>query len=224
MSRFVGVNASIADILSSEVKDGEVRVQVGDFATQTGWGQNASVWGPDGFFSRPNDPDADGAAMALVLEGGNAKRIFGARDNRFSPRVGEMMPGDRMIVSRGEARFLLKAEKDGIALYTANQLDGGSSMLVSLEGESGLLQTFNGQTTITQTKDRVLIAAGAAFIDMDAVTGQIRISGQVVWVGGGSTLLGQMPGGGAPVPGLTSALIGPSALAGIPSSTVTIAP
>jgi hypothetical protein len=214
----------VQDVLGSEVVGGEVRVKVGDKAENKGTGANCSVWGPDGFYACPNDPDDDGAAMAAWLVDGLKKRVIGMRDNRNAPKVGNMQPGDRMIVSRGEARFLLKADTDAISIYTKNQNapEAESSIVITADGAAGTCQLINGKSFVSLERDKLLIGCGSAVLEMSA-DGSVRLLGSTVWVGGGSTLLGVLPGGQAPVPGINSALIGPSALAGIPSSTVTVA-
>lgn len=218
---FADVQTRIGDILASDSLDGEVRVNVGDKLTGDSWVTNAPVWGIDGFFSRPNDTDEDGAAMAYAINDGERWRVVATRDNRFASKVGEMQPGDRMIVSVGEARFLLKAETDTISLYTANQTDGDSSMMVSLNGETGQILLANGGSFFEMKKDGWTISGGG--VSMSASGGALQVCGKHTALNTKTGNLGAL-GPVVTPPGVGSLLAGVSGPTATPSVSWTIAP
>ncbi len=211
---------NVADILATETDSGEVRANIGFTETGKGIGAGEPMWfGSDGFIGRPNDPDDDGACMAWFFADGNDRRIMSYRDNRFSDKVGEIDAGDRAIISRGEARFLLKAEADSVTLYTVNQ-NSDESMICSLSGEDGVVTIANGGAIITMTEDSILLAInGGAFLSIgkDGVT-----------VGGNQftalTLKGQLgaPSAGVVLPPTQGIQYGPPP--GVTSSSWTVLP
>ncbi len=157
-----------ADILLSEQEDGEVRVNVGyGSENAAGIAADCTVWGPDGFYSMPNDP-GDGYCEALILEGGDKRRVIGTKDIRWAPKAGSMKQGDRIIASNCDARLMLVREKNKIALYSTNQTDGDSTMLMEMDGSTGDMQFVNGPSFIRITKDSIQMTAGGSVLEIDA--------------------------------------------------------
>lgn len=181
------------DITSSELdENGEVLLSLGDVKQKEDADKEQAVrvraWGIDGFQSRPNDPDDDGAAHALFAYDGWEKRVLGTRDRRWLSYVGSLQPGDRAIVSNTEARFMLKQATDTVSLYTVNQ-DTDNSMLLSLDGSAGQISLVNGNACITIKDDEILLAVnggGAIHITKDGVT----IAGGVFTAAAGTVALG----------------------------------
>jgi len=219
---FLGVDASVADVLLSSVSSGEVRVNLGDLSDGTGFGAECSLWGVDGFVSCPNDPDDAGCAQAIYLSSGNSKRAICSRDVRFASKAGALKPGDRAILSDCDARLFLKKANNGITLYTVNETDGDKAMIVDLAGAKGKITILNSGAQIAIEKDKITLGVsggGAIVIDSNGV----QVLGQQ-FVAACSTVTLGLIAGVPPPPGLTSALIGVSGMAGIASKSVTIAP
>ena len=206
-----------ADILATEATDGEVRAQLGDAALGKGFAQEVAIYGVDGFVGRPNPPDAEGnAAQALYLQDGDDTQIIGTRDNRWADKVGTIEPGDRAIISSGEARFLLKNERDAIVLYTADST--GKGLLLDMGGTEKEIKIVNaGKTFITMTQSSIVMGVdggGSLTIDADGV----RVTGASFQAVTGSVQLGDQ-GGGLPPPPLPPAL---GVAYGVPGPIVTV--
>lgn len=213
-------------IISSEAKGGEVRLQLGDPGNpEGGLISDAPVWGIDGFLSRPNPPDADGqCAIAMSTAVGSQTMVIGTKDNRYVEAVGELLPGDRAIVTNADARFFIKQATSAVIAYTVNQ-KSDESMIVELSGEDGEIRLFNGLAGIILRDDgtdqQVLITMGASTILLDA--DGIFINGAHFGCntnGGNFGTLGPAP----PLPPAFSVLIGPTGMAGLPSLKFTMAP
>lgn len=161
---------NVADILATEVSDGEVRANIGFVHTGKGIGASEAMWwGADGFISRPNDPDDDGACMTWFFADGNDRRLLAYRDNRFADKVGEMKAGDRAIISSGEARLLLKTQNDSITLFSASQPNDDEAMMVSLDGEAGEVTISCAGSFFKMSNDKITIgvAGGATIVTID---------------------------------------------------------
>lgn len=175
------------DVVLSTAENGQIRVNLGDVDKQTGYGVSVPAWGPDGYLARPND-SGEGAARALYLTDGNNKRAFAFSDNRFAKQAGTLDPGDRMIVSSGDARFYLRNEDNRIGFYTEAQSDppvGGKGMLFDMSGKDGVIQIRCGGCSITldgQKGTITLCAAGpsgSSTIVLDPVNGAQILAGIV---------------------------------------------
>jgi hypothetical protein len=213
----------IADVVATEIRGGDVRMNIGDATTNAGVGASIPGFGVDGFIARPNDPDGDGAATVLYAQIGDQKVAIGTRDRRYADKVGELQSGDRAIVSKGSARFLLKNEKDRLVLYTETQSDG-TSMMISASGESEEITLTVGLTGIKISADRIelFINGGPSFV-LDKNTGA-AITAPSINLDGGFVTIGLLPGGVRPVaPSVNSVLYGPLGQAGVASTTVLVA-
>ena len=155
----------IADIISFEVVDGEIRAKIGDALTNLGIDQDVALWGTSGFYSAPDVPTPGlGAPQCLFVYDGNQKRVLATRDNRHASLVGEMKEGDRTIVS-GDARIFMKKAEKQVTLYT----EGDNSMLVNLDGANNSLMLMNGGSFIEITPDKVQIGVnGGGIIEVNA--------------------------------------------------------
>ncbi len=165
----------VADILSTELdEEGVVRAQLGDVDSGVGLENDVALYGTDGFVSRPNDPDENGAAQASYAEDGNGLRATGTRDNRNASKAGALAPGDRAIVSNCEARFLLKKEQDAISIYTKSADD--KPMLFEVSGSKGLVTLLAvgdaGNALIQMKPGRIMLGidgGGSIVIDKKGV-------------------------------------------------------
>lgn len=194
-----------ADVLAVTTDGGEVRIRIGDAVLQQGFGEGIPAYGPDGFIGVQNLPTEDGkSAQLMYVQDGNRKICIGSRDNRFKEKIGTGKPGDRMIITDGEARFMIKQERDAVTLYTVNQ-DADKSMMLDLDGSAGQALWLNAEAFIRLMKDEIVLAVNGG--------GAIRISKDGVQVTGGSfqavcgaVQLGDMGGGIAPPPTPASAV------------------
>jgi hypothetical protein len=212
------------DVLASSMENGDVRVNLGDALTNEGNAGDAPWWcNGDGFLSRPNNPDDNGGGCCQTfwLFDGNQRIPVAARDGRYAEKAGELQPGDRAIVSRGEARFLLKAANDSVTLYTANQQDDDSSMIITAVGETGTILIANGTAYIEMKKDKIVLNSGKAMLVLDA-QGASTFFGSHFAANTKSGNLG-VQGVHAPTPGVASILLGVSGMTGVPSAFWTIA-
>lgn len=163
MAVFADYLTSVADILTSTLaEDGQVRVNLGDATTGEGWASEAPMWGLDGFVSRPNDSSADGAAQGLYLVEGDTKRVIASRDNRWASKAGSLKPGDRAIVSDCAARLFLKQSTSSLVLYTENQQDADSSMIVELNGQAGSFRVIVGKAYLLMEGGEIKIGVGGS--------------------------------------------------------------
>lgn len=224
MTRFADHLTGAADVLLPAAENGEIRLNIGDKATGAGFAADVAMWCPEGFYGVPNPDDDDGACQVLFLQDGQQKRIVGARDGRYWTKAGALKPGDRVIISRGAARLLLKVETDTISLYSENQTapETESTMLVSVDGKNGELTLTNGAARILLKKDSITLAVnggGGITIDADGV----QFIGQQFAANCTTCTVGLTPAGTPPVPGIGSALKGVSGPLASPSTSVTIA-
>ena len=220
---YVDQSVDLADILQSTAEDGEVRCKLGDSVTSEGIAPDCVVWGTDGFVSRPNDPDENGAAQAFYINDGNELTILGTKDNRYADKVATLDPGDRAIVSNSAARFFLKKEKDGLVLYTESKPNGGEAMIFDMDGENGEIFLGCAGSWIKLSNDEIQIGAagGAAIVTIDKNGVQINGSSFVCATASGTLgILGTI----APPVGTNSILYGPTGVAGVPSSSWVVVP
>lgn len=193
----------VGDVLLSTAENGEIRVNLGDVDTKKGYAVNVPVWGPDGYITRPNDPE-DGACRAVYFVDGHNRRVLATCDNRFAKQAGTLKPGDRMIVTDGPTRLYLKRATQKIGVYTEAKTKpavGGSAMTVDVDGDTGNITIKRGGETIVLSEGSVtIVCAGPAaqssiLMTPDAITimaSVINLAGQAVSLGMNSD--GTMPG------------------------------
>lgn len=165
------------DIVSTVTEGGEIRCNVGH--GDAGTVPDVTMWGIDGFISRPNDADADGACMGLYAAQGNQRRIIATKDNRQNAKLGDFAEGDRGIVTATDARLLLKKANSSIQMVTLNGGESGSLMLCQLNGDKGEFVVMVGGSNgakVAQIKikpDKMFLGVsggGSITIDMGGVT------------------------------------------------------
>lgn len=214
----------VADVLDSTAEGGEIRVKLGYSISGAGLADNCSWWGPDGFISRPNPPSDEGAPMAFWLQGANRRYVIASRDNRFAEQVGELDPGDRAIVTDGEARVLVKKERDAVVLLTKNA-STGYSMMLDMSGTDGEIKIVNGKSFFRIEKDRISMGVSGGCTLTLGADGVVSIDGAFLNCATGGGRLGvlgpQIPGPPAPA---GSVLYGPAGMAGVASTSWTIVP
>ncbi len=197
------------DILASDTSNGEVRCKLGEATTGHGKSADVAMYCAHGFIGVPDEPDADGSAcQAFYAQDGDEQKIVGTRDNRLAAQVGELKEGDRAIVSKGDARVLVKKAGASATLFTKNQKTG-KSILIIADGEHGEAKIQNGNAFVLVKDDKIVLAVNGG--------GAITISKAGVQVTGGSfqattgaVQLGDQGGGTPPPPSPASAVaVGP---------------
>jgi hypothetical protein len=161
MARF-----DVGDLTLSTTEEGEVRCNIGDQATGTGFAAGAAMWGVDGFMSCPNQPTTGGNAECIYMTEGQQRRILCTRDRRnLTNAGGALSPGDRAIVSAGEAWFRLTNASDRIQIRT---MGPAGEMMIDMNATTG---------TITLS-----VAGGAVGIDIK--TTEVNITAPLFKVNG----------------------------------------
>ena len=166
------------DIVSTVTEGGEIRCNVGQ--GDAGTVPDATMWGIDGFISRPNDRSDNGdACMGLYATQGNQRRIIATKDNRYGEKLGEFAEGDRGIITATDARLLVKKANSSIQMVTLNNGETGSLMLFQLNGERGeavLMVGGSNGAKVAQVKvkpDKIFLGVsggGSILLDMQGVT------------------------------------------------------
>lgn len=218
-----------ADVLASDTSNGEVRCKLGDAAKGAGKSAEVPMYCSHGFIGVPDAPDADGGAcQAFYAQDGDEQKIIGTRDNRLAEQVGALQEGDRAIVSKGEARVIVRKADDSIVLMTTNA-STGHTMHVAIAGQSGAIQITVGGAVFQLTEDAAgseimlgVSGGGSILINKDGVT----VLGPTFQAVTGAVQLGNPKHDGiTPVPGLpiNGAGVGPSPVT-IASASVFISP
>lgn len=213
---------TLADVLATDSQNGQIVVNVGDSVDGTGFASGVPLWANgDGFISRPNDPDANGAPQALFVNEGQTLRVIAIRDNRWIANVGNLQPGDRAIVSNCQARLFLKCANNGISIYTTNDTDNGSAMLVDVNGKNGALTLANGKALVSITTDQIVLSAGGSAVVIDA--NGVQVFGSHFGANTATGNLGVIATIPPPV-GVQSIVCGPIGMSGVGSQNWTCAP
>ena len=200
---------------------GEIRLKLGDSQTEEGQRADAAWWGSDGFVSMPNEPDDRGACQALYVTEGNNSRCVATKDNRICEQYATLAAGDRAIITDGPAKVLVKKSNDSVTLASEN----ASGLVLHQVAPDTITMQMPGTpgTMIQMTPSRiVLMVNNGGSLILDA-TG-VHLSGNLTEVNSGLVTLGMIAPNVPLVPSINSALIGPTGMAGIPSTKVLIAP
>jgi len=220
------IDTRVADVVETTVTNGEVRAKLGNATEGFGYLADAPVYGPANFYSRPVEPSDNGdSAQAFYVRDGDQGIVLDFRDNRNASKVGELQPGDSVIVTEGEARILVKRESDSVFIISKNQ-STGKTMTLEMNGANGVVQTFNGNCWISMTGDSIQLSAGNG-----SQSSMITINAQGIHFLGNSFNCGTMGGHfgyvitpAPPVPGIAptapfnSVVVGPSGNAGVGSA------
>lgn len=206
------------DVLSTEIVNGEIRCKLGDSASNVGYVQDATFWGVDGFYSRPADPDDDGACMAVYVAHGNTRRIVATKDNRIVTLYGEIEPGDRAIVSHNGTCVLVKANGK-VSVVTFNQQENDALMMFEVSGKDGIISSMVGgvanSSLVTQTASEWSVAAGGSGIAVNQAG--VTINGNWFSCNTGGGNLGTIGGVAIPPAPAQSIIIGVSGQTGTPA-------
>jgi len=216
---------TVADVVSSSVTNGEVRAKLGNATDGFGFFSDAPVYGADGFYSRPNDPSDNGdSAQAFYVREGDQSIVIGYRDNRYAEKVGELEPGDRAIVTDGDARVIIKRKLNAVFIISKNDTTG-KTLIFEMSG-SGVIQMFNDKSWITMTGDSIQLSAGngssSSMITLNA--NGIHFLGNSFNCGTMGGHFGYMIPPAPPAPGVAptapafSVIVGPAGQAGVGST------
>lgn len=222
------------DILNAE-RDEETKVvllQTGDVvgAAEGGGGtvdgERVEHWQHVGLVSIPPKPEAGkSACQGIVVRRSNHDACIATRDLRGQELAGQLKYGETCIYAAGETgtaqgRVILK-QNGSINLYTrAGNTEGGAGMGVFVDPENDQISILNSKGYgIVINGDGVFLSAGGA------IGLKLESSGDVSLVATGKC---QIDGGGiclgsTAVPGLNSALVGVTGIAGVASTKVLIA-
>lgn len=110
---------SIADVTASTATEGTITVNLGDQVTGQGYGSETSAWFPPGFYGRPADPDANGAAQALWITEGNQKRAVAFRDRRAQKLLPQVSPGESVMYGQ-QGQFIRTRNDGSVFVYTTD--------------------------------------------------------------------------------------------------------
>ena len=213
------------DITATERTDsGELRCKLSE-NDSTGVVGDAAMWGIDGFYSRPNDPDDRGACQALLAYEGNNRRVIATKDNRIVGEYATLAPGDRAVCTDGPAKLLVKKSNQSVTMASENA-DGDVVMAQVSQLNITLMMpsTDDGAAALVQLKPgRIVLmvnGGGSIILDKDGV----HIGGNLCEVNTGLVTLGMIAPHVPLVPSINSAIVGPSGMIGVPSTKVLIAP
>lgn len=186
-------------------------------------GDKAEWWQHVGFLSRPSKPEAGKqSAQAMAFRRSDRDVIFASRDLRGQDLAGDLGYGETFLYAPGEdgrGQAKIKLCKDGsIVIYTKKgNVSSGVGMVVQLDAVNDAIRITNakGYGLIIDT-DGVKILAGSSGAKFSP-SGSTIASGSTLGLDGTTITLGN-----ALLPGLNSALKGPSGMMGAPSPKVLI--
>ncbi|NUP13744.1 MAG: hypothetical protein HOW73_47515 [Polyangiaceae bacterium] len=212
------------DILSSELSPkGEIRIKLGNSNAQSAAApQNVPVYGIDGFYSKPNKPDAKGSAFCLYDPSGSG-RVVASKDNRLTEFYGQMDDGDKAIITRNGSRVFIK--DDGRSVSITVKTDDGLDLVAQLNGKKKTWSVVVGDgadsSWFTQAPAKIYMGVsggGALKIDKKGVT----INGEKFEANVGKVFLAMAePSGTAPlIDGVNACCVGPSGMTAAPSTKV----
>ena len=208
--------------------------QIGDSTTSTPDSDAAEMWGPIGHWARPAKPTSGNAScQAIGIKGGNRDALIAYRDTRNSSIYGKLADGETCVgASTGQARTFWKADGSIQNVTTQGNAAGGTTFIVS-QGSDGSF-TIQAPAWIFKgdALGNITIGNAACGVTFD-VTGKVHIFGTIVQAqasgvamvsGDVSTLIGPKPVPTTPVAGPSSALVGLTGIAAVPSLNVFISP
>lgn len=200
----------------------KITAQLGSVVGETTDTDGAEWWQHVGFTSRPPKPEAGKqAAQGVVVRMGDHDVVIASQDLRGLELYGQLDHGETAMYApgedgKGQARIICKGD-GSIHLYTTEgNAEGATGMSIQLDaGGSAIRLVSPSGNGITIDDDGITLAAGGAGL-------RLLASGDIKLVGTGQT---QVDGagiiiGGAGVPGVNSAIMGPAGIAGAPNPKV----
>lgn len=217
-----------ADILRTDVEGpNTILAQIGD-ATAGNSPEPCEWWQHVGFASRPSEVSGSGknadAAQAIIIARTDYDIVIASRDTRFQDIYGALKPGETCVYATGtdgkaQGRILIK--KDGsVNLFTKKgNTSSGQAMGIFIDPGADTITILNSKGYgLIIGPDGISLTAKDSALKLDA-------SGDCSLIGKGKC---QIDGGGialgsTAVPGVNSALVGVTGLAGVASTKVLIA-
>lgn len=143
----------ISDVTSVADTQGEIRLNLGDVASGTGFGSNVTLWGAgDHFIGIPVAATSTQGTQALWTTIGNLRVAIATRDARWQAKQGNLAAGDAAIVSDCDAGLLLKQADNTITLSSTNvsvTVDGQTQTITAKHATGAQLVLKQSQTTLT---------------------------------------------------------------------------
>lgn len=216
------------DVLSTVLDAATKRIfaQLGDVKGEDAESDRAEWIQQPGFASRPGKAIAGkSAAQAVRVRCSTGDVVIACRDARTLSMYGALDDGETCICAGGpdgtaQGRSLWK--KDGsVNHYTrVGNSPGGAGMIMQLDAANNAVRILNGLGFgLIADADGVTITAGGATLKLGADGKASLIGTATTQIDGTTIVLGGSP---AVVPGVSSALHGPSGLAGVASLKVMI--
>jgi len=208
----------VQDVLntSRDPKTGAVLLQIGDVVYGNKVDDDVPLWQSPGFVSVPANPTGKSSCQVVVLKTGDTDIAIAGRDVRTAAIAGSLKPGEAAaFASVGQARTLYKADGSVTHYTTEGNVDGGTSVFLRIAPDGLTVHTPWGFLTITADGVQIGDESGC-FIRMKS--GKVTMSGNEVVIPGGTVSLGPLA-----TPAST-AVWGPSGIAGVASATVRISP
>ncbi len=187
--------------------------------------ENAEWWQHTGLITIPAEMDKAGknAAKTVIYQTGGYDIVIASRDPRGLELAGTMGPGDACLYSpgkdgKGQARVLVKSNGSVTLMGRKGNVAGGKGMMVQLDAENGAIRMLNDLGfAIIIDADGITLTAKKASLTLKA-SGDVSLVGTgQTQVDGGGILLGNLG-----IPGINSALAGPTGLVGVASAKVII--
>jgi len=218
-----------ADIISSELDPATntVYFNLGDSEFDYSDTFQAVPINPFGFVSRPPLPSSkQPSAQAFRFFTGNEHIVLGGWDKRSQFLYGAIDYGEAVFYAPGSAARVYAQANGTLSIRTNPGQDSTGAVtgqMTSIDVKPDNSVTVDtGSSTVNVTSSSISLSVGAASITLNA-DGTISITGTIVDVAG-SVLTRLGPGGPGLAPAVNSALIGPTGIAGVPSTHVLIAP
>lgn len=213
------------DVLSTSMSaTGKILAFLGDAKNKLATSDRASWVQHVGFASRPGKPTAGKqACQAVVVRRSDQDVVIASSDSRTQEMYGALSDGETALIAGGpdgtsQARVILKADGSANVYTRAGNSAGGAGMVLQLDAANNASRMLNGLGFgIIADANGVTITSGAASITLGAdgsisivATGQAQVDGSTI-------LLGSIA-----VPGVNSAIRGPTGLSGVASPKVLI--
>ncbi len=216
-----------SDIMRTDVEGpNTIMAQIGD-ATSGSSPEPSEWWQHVGFASRPSNVSGSGknsdAAQAIVINRSDYDIVIASRDTRFQDIYGALKPGETCIYATGadgkaQGRILLKAD-GSVNLFTKKgNTDSGKAMGIFIDPAADTISILNSKGYgLIISPDGCAVTAKDSALTLKGMDVSLIAKGKCQIDGGGIVL------GSIAVPGVNSALVGVTGLAGVASTKVLIA-
>lgn len=213
------------DVLSTTLSaTGKILAFLGDAKNKLATSDRASWVQHVGFASRPGTPTVGkNACQSVVVRRSDQDVVIASSDSRTQAMYGSLSDGETAIFAGGadgtaQARIILKADGSANVYTRAGNTAGGAGMVLQLDASNNAVRMLNGLGFgIIADADGVTITAGAASLTLGADGTASLVGTAQTQVDGATIMLGSIG-----VPGVNSAIRGPTGLSGVASPKVLI--